>query len=247
MFVTLGFVSGRMDNVLCDNVEINIIDSSKYAFIEPQDVVSLLKTMELKIWGYPVYDISSHSVEKVVLNNMPMVSRSRAWADIYGNFHVDIAQRKPIARIVTKTDHSYYIGSTGYLLPLSPNYTTRVPVVSGDIYQKLPGNSPMNIDSLIQKTGADNMMLDEIFQMVSHIYNDSLLKRQIEQIHVNKNEFELIPMVGTHSIEFGTVDDMVDKFFKLKVIYYKGFSNLGWNKYSRVNLKYKNQVVCTKR
>ena len=247
MLVTLSLVSGKMENVLCENVNINIKDSAKVGFIQPQEVVSLLKTMELKLWGYPVYDIPSAEVENVVKNNMPLAEEVCAWADIHGDFHIDLTQSEPIARIVTHGGHSYYIGKNGKLLPLSPNYTSRVLVVSGDIYQKLPGNGNITVDSLVKVKGKENTMLDEIYEMASHISQDSLLTRQIEQIFVKQDEFELIPKVGTHTIEFGTVDDLLNKFFKLKVIYYKGFSNLGWNKYSRVNLKYKNQVVCTKR
>jgi cell division protein FtsQ len=247
MMVTLGFVSGKMNDVLCENVHVVIVDSARQKFVQPQEVVSLLKTMEMKLWGYSVFQIESHQAERTVLNNMPMIAKAIAYADIKGNFHLDLEQRKPIARIVTKTGHSYYLGEDGHLLPLSPNYTARVPVVSGDIYQKLPGNRAITIDTLVLHQGASNTMLDETFRLLSYIYNDSLLRRMVEQVYVNKNEFEIIPKVGTHVIEFGDISQLEHKFIKLKVIYYKGFSNLGWNKYSRVNLKYKNQVVCTKR
>jgi len=247
MLVTLSLVSGKMNNVLCENVNININDSLKAGFIEPQEVVNLLKTMEVKLWGYPVYDIPAAEVENVVKNNMPFAEDVCAWADVHGDFHIDLTQRNPIARVVLQDGQSYYIGEKGYLLPLSPNYSSRVLVVSGDVFQKIPGNGNITIDSLVRIKGPENTMIDEIYEMAAYINQDSLLKRQIEQIFVKQNEFELIPKVGTHTIEFGSVDDLLNKFFKLKVIYYKGFSNLGWNKYSRVNLKYKNQVVCTKR
>lgn len=247
MFVTLSFVSGKMNNVLCENVDVIIEDSAKYQFTKPGEVVSLLKTMELRLWGYPIYDIASHRVEDVILDNMSMVKNVCVWSNIHGELNVRLSQRKPIARVVTKTGDSYYLSDKGHAFPLSPNFTSRVPVISGDIYQKLTGTQPVTIDSLVRLAGVNNTMLDEVYRIATYIYNDSLMKRQIEQIHVTKNEFELVPKVGTHIITFGTVDDMVDKFFKLKVIYYKGFSNLGWNKYSRVNLKFKNQVVCTKR
>lgn len=247
MMVTLGLVSGKMNEVLCENVNISIKDSANSKFIEPQEVIGLLKTMELKLWGYPLYDIPAADVESTVQTNMPFANEVVAWSDIHGDFHIELTQRNPIARVVTRTGQSYYMGRNGHILPLSPNYSARVPVVSGDIYQKLPASPNITIDSLVKIHGSDNTILDEVYQMASYINNDSLLKRQIEQIHVIKNEFELIPKVGTHTIEFGTVDDLLNKFFKLKVIYYKGFSNLGWNKYSRINLKFKNQVVCTKR
>ena len=60
-------------------------------------------------------------------------------------------------------------------------------------------------------------------------------------------EFELIPRVGAQVIEFGKAVDMEEKFEKLWILYNEGFHNTGWNQYERINLKYKNQAVCTKR
>ncbi|PLX17152.1 MAG: hypothetical protein C0599_14180 [Salinivirgaceae bacterium] len=247
MLITLSFVESKMSSVLCENVKVDIQDSIKYKFIKSEDVVNLLKTMEVKLWGYPIDDIPDGKVEEMLLNNMPMISNAQVWSTVDGSFYINISQRNPIARIVNKMGQSFYLSEDGYILPMSPNFTSRVLVVSGDIYYKSTLTSKVTVDSIVQSQGAENVMIDDIYKMASFIYNDSLLKRQIDQMYVNKGEFELIPKVGTHVIDFGTVDGMLNKFLKLKVIYYKGFSNLGWNKYSRVNLKYKNQVVCTKR
>ena len=38
-----------------------------------------------------------------------------------------------------------------------------------------------------------------------------------------------------------------NKFEKLKVFYRYGLGKVGWDRYSMINLKYHNQVVCTKR
>jgi cell division protein FtsQ len=247
MLVTLSFVESNISNVLCENVKVDIQDSVRYKFIKSEDVVSLLKTMEVKLWGYPLDDIPDGKVEEILKNNMPMISDAQVWSSVDGSFYIDISQRNPIARVVNKMGQSFYLSEDGYVLPMSPNFTSRVLVVSGDIYYKNTLNSKVTVDSITQAQGAGNVMIDDIYKMATYIYNDSLLKRQIDQMYVNKGEFELIPKVGTHVIDFGTVDGMLNKFLKLKVIYYKGFSNLGWNKYSRVNLKYKNQVVCTKR
>ncbi|MFW6222798.1 MAG: cell division protein FtsQ, partial [Bacteroidota bacterium] len=59
--------------------------------------------------------------------------------------------------------------------------------------------------------------------------------------------FEIIPRVGAHFIHFGSIDQYEWKFKKLKYLYKKGFSKEGWNKYEQINLKYKNQIICTKR
>jgi len=61
------------------------------------------------------------------------------------------------------------------------------------------------------------------------------------------NEFELIPRVGAHLILFGSIDNYERKFRNLKIFYEQGLNNIGWNKYEKINLKFDNQIVCTKK
>jgi cell division protein FtsQ len=87
----------------------------------------------------------------------------------------------------------------------------------------------------------------DVYKLASFITGDSFWKSQIEQIYVNRNyDFELIPRVGSHVIELGKVEDLEEKFENLKILYLRGFNRIGWNKYEKISLKYKNQVVCTK-
>jgi len=92
-----------------------------------------------------------------------------------------------------------------------------------------------------------NSVLQNIFLVAGFIAKDDFWKAQIEQIYVNdKNDMLLVPRVGDHVIVFGDASDLKEKFVKLKSMYY-AFNQIGWNQYKILNLKYKNQIVCTKR
>jgi cell division protein FtsQ len=79
-----------------------------------------------------------------------------------------------------------------------------------------------------------------------YIDKNDFLKAQIEQIYLNdEKEFELIPKIGNNTILFGDTEDMKEKFEKLIVFYRKGLNTIGWNKYKFINLKFKNQIVCS--
>jgi cell division protein FtsQ len=68
------------------------------------------------------------------------------------------------------------------------------------------------------------------------------------QVYVNsKNEFELIPRVGSHVILLGRLEGFEVRLDNLRSLYDQGFSTAGWNQFEIINLKYENQVVCTKR
>ena len=92
-------------------------------------------------------------------------------------------------------------------------------------------------------------MLDELYAMANYINADKFWKSQIQQIYINdEKDMELVPLVGNHKIIFGDTANMDVKFKKLMTFYTQGLSYTGWwNKYSSINLKYKNQIVCTKK
>jgi cell division protein FtsQ len=52
--------------------------------------------------------------------------------------------------------------------------------------------------------------------------------------------------MGQHKIVIGKSSDLKKKITKLKAFYKHGLEEIGWDKYKILNLKYENQVVCTK-
>ena len=86
-----------------------------------------------------------------------------------------------------------------------------------------------------------------LYKLSTYITEDKFLKSQIEQIYVDPNgEFELIPRIGNHIILVGGAENLEDKFERLFVFYKYGLSKTGWSKYNIINIKFKNQIVCSK-
>ncbi len=92
-------------------------------------------------------------------------------------------------------------------------------------------------------------LLPSIYKIASYINNNPLWKAQITQVYVDSaKEFTLIPRVGGQHIIFGDTSDIKQKFDKLYVLYKDGFNCNGkWNEYATINLKYKRQIICTKK
>ena len=91
-----------------------------------------------------------------------------------------------------------------------------------------------NVNSLIE---------EELFIITSKIYNDEFLKKLIVQIDVTNSELLLSTRIG-EQIEFGQINNINEKFEKLMLYYEKG--NTQNKEYTKLNLKYKNQIVCSK-
>jgi len=166
---------------------------------------------------------------------------------VNGELKVDVKQRKPIARIFPNDQKSYYLGETGQLIPKSHKYAARLLVVNGNLEEPFDKRYLYNYATL-NDTLKNKTLLDDIYKLTKYIDKSEFWKAQIEQVYVNKvSDFELIPKVGNHKIVFGGIENLEAKFEKLLIFYEKGLSKTGWNEYSEINLKYKNQVVCKKR
>jgi cell division protein FtsQ len=73
------------------------------------------------------------------------------------------------------------------------------------------------------------------------------MEKQIIGIQVKKNELELKTRLGNQVILFGNLSKSELKIKKLKAFYQKVIADKTLKNYSKINLKFKDQVVCTKR
>ena len=154
---------------------------------------------------------------------------------------IKIQQRNPVLRVINAFDQDYYVDRKGRLMPVKTGRSTRVMVASGHIREKYADTLDVSIP------GQANVLHD-LYTLSNFIREDDFLRAQIEQIYVNgDHEFEMVPKVGRHLILFGDAGDMEQKFSKLKAFYEQGMKKAGWNTYSRINLKYKDQVLCEKK
>jgi cell division protein FtsQ len=89
---------------------------------------------------------------------------------------------------------------------------------------------------------------EELVYLYSKIQENSLLRAQIVGIFVDQNnEYSLSVQFGDFKIILGELDRLDEKFLKLEQTFRKIMNNVGWDTYSTINLKFKDQVVCTKR
>ena len=147
-------------------------------------------------------------------------------------------------------DENYYLDDDGKMMPLSDKYTSNVLVANGNISESFGQNYFRSVANIAKdSTLRARSVLDELYAMATYINKDEFWKAQIQQIYINNDkEMELIPLVCNHKIIFGDTSNMEEKFNKLLTFYKQGLSYTGdWNKYSIINLKFKNQIVCTKK
>jgi cell division protein FtsQ len=245
--VLMGLVEVQQYARPCRNVVINIDYGSADVLITKKDIDSVILKTAGMLKGKPLGYINTGSIERAI-RNQAYVAKLSVFENNEGTLFVNIRQRTPLLRIINRRYESFYLDESGALLPVNPNFSARVLVANGvidDSYSKNP-NYKVNILGLSDSIFYDSLMTN-LYRLTMYITHDKFLKAQIDQIYVNEHrEFELIPRVGNHVILLGTAEDLDDKFRKLYAFYRLGLNKIGWNKYNVINIKYKNQVVCSK-
>jgi len=231
LVVLMSFIEVKKSEVICKDVKI-YIPGSQY-FIDKQEVDDILNIHSHALIGRRMENINIHDLEAKLKAN-PFVEYAKVYTDMDGVINVEISQRQPILRIINRFDQDFYVDQHGLKIPLSPNFTARVPVANGFI-EELFAN---HVDTLHTE------MATELFKTADYIRRDSLWQAQIAQIYVNKDhEIELVPRVGNNRILLGNADSLDTKFHNLLVFYKKAIPQVGWNAYKVINVKYANQVV----
>ena len=250
MIVLLGFANYKQVNAVCKNVLVTVNEGEGHDFVDGNDILQLVNSKG-KLIGKSFANINKTLLEKIVTSN-PFVERVEVYSTLDGNLHIDAWQRDPIVRVYNMQNEQYFIDKNGAFMPVSEKYTPSVIVANGFIfntYSEMKIAPPPilknsnNIDSLTIPR-----MINQVYKVASFVANDTFWSANTQQIFVNElQEIELVPRVGDHRILIGDTTDLKSKFDRLFLFYQKGLSNTGWNKYSLINLKFKDQVVCTKK
>ncbi len=222
----------------CTQININFEGGSKNSFIQESDILNLVKEQYPDIKNTDIRDINTRELE-LHIDSFPQVKKADVYTKFNGELNINISQRKPLLRVFNKYNESYYVDTEGFLLPVSEKRAARCIIANGNIPERCKGQR-LNVleDSL--------NVLDDLYKIASIIAKDNFLNAQIGQIYVTKeSEIELIPTVGYHVVNLGSINNYKKKIRNLKYFYTKVLIKENWNKYNRINLKYKNQIVCT--
>jgi cell division protein FtsQ len=159
------------------------------------------------------------------LNKHSMIDKSEVFLSVDGKLKTIVKQKTPIARVFNKSN-SFYVDYKGTKMPLSSNFTARVPLVYGDI------NSRYSQDFV---------------ELLQTIYNDDFLRKNIIGIQILPDgSITMKNRNYSYDIIFGRAIQMDRKFNNYKAFFQKAVQDTLIDNYTKVNLKFTKQVVCTK-
>lgn len=224
----------KKEEEVCKDYEIRIHGASEQLFLEKSDIIEMLSA-NTRIKGVEVKSLDLRAMESK-LEKHAWIKDAQIFIDNNSILKIKVDEREPVARIFTVAGNSFYIDSACERLPLTEKIAVRLPVFTG-----FPSEgSRMN--------KADRLLMRQIKEMSEFISRDAFWSAQITQVDVTpQRNFEMMPTVGNHIIEFGDGTDVETKFNRLFLFYKQVMSKAGMSAYERVNVQYARQVVGKKK
>lgn len=226
LLIMLMFVVPTNDDLKCENIHLEVSDYDKFQFISDDDVSAQLKNSGLYPIGKQHSDINLTEME-LCLMDLNMIKDVTCCYAKNGDVKVVVTQRVPVFRVMEENG-DYYIDNNRKRMSTSIKFSAYVPIVTGNV----------NFDFAVT----------ELYDFVVYLQSESRWSSAFTQIYVYPdNEVELIPRVGDFIVKVGTLEryesklEKLDKFLKVLPKYHS------WDKYSVINLEFKDQVVCKKK
>ena len=216
--------------VTISGIENTIFNNEK--FVDEKDILNVIKTVcKADPVGKAIGSFDLKQMETAI-EKSTWVKNAELFFDNNKILKVSVQEREPVARLFTTNGNSFYIDATLKMLPLSDKFSAKLPVFT---------NFPT--DNIVLSK-ADSNLLGDVKNISVAIQKDSFRMAMIDQVDITAQyNFEMIPKIGNQIIVFGNGTDIEEKFKRLELFYKNVLIKTGWNKYSVINVQFKNQVV----
>lgn len=239
VFVFTSFDRKNESKAICSKVNIEIADDATSGFIDTKVIKKRLQKAGAYPIGKPLSTVNTRAIEEM-LRTSPFVKTAECYKTEGGTVYISVTQRMPVIRIKADNGDDYYVDDNDCIMPRS-NYTSDLIIATGSISRRYATTclSPLG------KT----------------IMQNDLWKNLVEQINILPDQnVEIVPRIGNHIVLLGKLPEDIDRkkreeaiadFFnhkmeRLEKFYRYGLSEVGWNKYSYVNIEFDNQIICRK-
>jgi cell division protein FtsQ len=238
----VGFVESSKSDAVCRGVVIEFKDGDSLRLITAESVKTCMDNTSGDFVGQPMRSIDFDRLERT-LRSLPHVEYAAVYTTLEHSVKVEIFQRQPLIRLLDKNGISAIMDKNGYLMPLSAETVLRLPVFSGSF--GLTVDQLEKNESVTDSMASPNLAI--AYELGKLIAEDDFCRAQFQQLDMEKNgDVVAIPQVGNHTIILGK-NRFAEKLEMLRIFYREGMKGEAWNRYSSINLKYKDQIVCTKK
>lgn len=210
-----------------DDIVVNIDKNSPTKFVTKEGVIQKLGKTADKIKHTPIAELNIEKLERQ-LSQDNSFENVECYITSDNKLQIDIVPMIPEIRVFSPDGKSYYINKDGKRIDTGNEFFMDVPVVTGNFDQKFPAKN--------------------ILPVTRHIAADDYLKNLITMIEVKSaTNILLYPCIKGQVINIGDTTELTKKFDNLTLFYRKVMNHKGWETYDTISVKFRNQIVATRR
>lgn len=217
---------GEADRYVCQGFAVSIASSTSADTITINGVTEELMGYPKRIKGVPMTAINTLEIENY-LSRLSNFEKVECTLSTDRMLKINITPMIPEIRVFDESG-SYYINKDGKRIESKANFFVEVPVVSGKFTNGFTPCDVLPVTRFIQK--------------------DEVLGQLIGMVEANdKDNIILVPRIQGHVINFGDTNSLEDKRRALLTFYRRVIPYKGWEEYDTISLKFKGQIVATRR
>ena len=210
----------------CKGIDINIVSGTAIDSVTTAGILSELNKYPEKIKGTQLNALDTKKIENY-LSAMPQFEEVNCLVTSDGNLNINVVPMVPAVRVFDG-GKSYYINKDGKMMDSKASFFVDVPVVSGNFSANFPAV--------------------KVLPVVKFVDSDPVLKKLVGMVHANDpRNIYLVPRIQGHIINFGDTTDLAAKRDALLTFYKKVMPYKGWEEYDTISVKFKGQIVATRR
>jgi hypothetical protein len=211
---------------VCTGIEVSVAGQSRMDSVVRNGVTEELRDYPERIVGAPLNRIDTRKIEKY-LERLGNFERVDCVLTAGGTLKVEAVPLVPVMRVFF-ADNSYYINKDGRHIASNAEFFTDVPVVIGRFTH---GFQPRDVLPLVRYAEKD----PDLRELMSTIVAESA------------DNLIIVPRIKGHVVNFGDTTRLAEKTKALMLFYKKVMPYKGWNEYDTISVKFKGQVVATRR
>ncbi len=170
-------------------------------------------------------------IEELLLSHT-LISNAQVYKTIDGKLVTEVRQRFPVALV--QSDEDFYLDEMG------------VRIEKNDFKSIALKADLNNLPVIVGKFGADNYV--ELMDLLKSIQDDGFFASKVKLLKKRQDGFYELELSNSNIIiELGNNSNINQKLKKFKAFFAKATHDQILDDFSRVNLAFDNQVVCTKR
>ena len=242
----LGFVERGGGKTPVRDIAVEVKGASGVHFLDKDMLLKQVVGGTGPVIGTPIAQLDEAGIEHR-LRAIPCIADVEVYHGLDGIVHVNATQRELVLRVINADGSGFYIDKNGFTMPLSTEFTARVPVFTGQLNEPYFNSAPVDVKTLRDSSGTVDRS-KAMYRLSQVLGKDPLWSALFQQVVVDADGgFELIPSVGMVRVRIGNGEQAKERLEKLREYYAQGIPQADWRRYSAIDLRFKDQVVCTKR